>query len=449
MIMTQLNSKLNSFVHVSGERKRRVENVLRDLIKRLDCLETIKQIEESFEAENSILERIDLAGGLPGICVLLGELDKEFPEEGWDLKGHELLVQIQKILASTACNSLSLYNGWAGLGFAAYSLSKGKTRYTNFLNQINHLIINHLELMIKDCLLNLENGVRMSDFDVILGLSGIGRYLLLFKEEPEIRIKLEEILDYMVKLSQDKEVNGLIIPNWHIPRDHLFLEDEKNHYPNGNFNLGLAHGIPGPLALLVKAKDEGVSVEGHDDAIRRIVSWLLKWKQEDDYGPIWPFVVSWEELKEGVKAVPRHREAWCYGSPGLSRTLWMAGNSLGEESWKELAKRSFIATCSRPIEQWGIFAPTFCHGYIGLLQILHRMSIDTVEEEFFLCRDSLIDRILDMYNPEFPFGFYDILRDNKIAHDPGLLEGATGSALVLLGLLKNDPSEWDSMFLIS
>lgn len=449
MIMTQLNSKSNSFVHLSGERKRRVEKLLQDLSKRLDCLETIKQIEESFEAENSVLERVDLAGGLPGICVLLGELDKQFPEEEWDLKGHELLVQIQKVLASTGSISLSLFSGWAGVGFATYSLSKGKTRYTNFLKQINHLIINNLDLMIKDCVLNLDNGVRMSDFDVVLGLSGIGRYLLLFKEEPEIRIKLEEILDYMVKLSQDNEVYGLIIPNWHIPQDNLFLEVEKKDNPNGNFNLGLAHGIPGPLALLVKAKDEGVSVEGHDDAIRRIVSWLLKWKQEDNYGPIWPFVVSWEELKEGIKVVSRHREAWCYGSPGLARTLWMAGNSLGEESWKELAKRSFVATCSRPIEQWAIFAPTFCHGYTGLLQILHRMAIDTGEEEFFLCRDRLIDRILDMYNSEFPFGFYDINPDNKIVHEPGLLEGATGSALALLSLLKNDPSEWDSIFLIS
>ncbi|MDX8365447.1 lanthionine synthetase C family protein [Cytobacillus sp. IB215665] len=465
-----INIEQQAASELSEEQLTKINKIVVDLAKRLESSEIVEEnirqwkqsdgesvdnVESIISKELNIYLGLGLSGGMAGYCLLFGELDRFSPDDGWDLIGHQYMVQIQQKVQEQGISTFSLYSGLAGVGMAAFALSRQGTRYTSLITTVHNHIVANLPSFIKYLTNKLnQNDIKMNDYDAIEGAAGLGRYLLLYKEKPDIKEALEKVIQYVIRLSEFKEVNGKIVPGWHIRSENLFLASEREKFKNGNFNVGLAHGIPGPLAFLVLAKKEGIEVKGQVEAIERIVNWLLEWQREDEFGPIWPLTVSWEELIDGKlsKNNTYHREAWCYGSPGVARTIWLAGDVLERKSWKELAIESFKATFSRPMNQWHINTPNFCHGYIGLLQIAHRMYLDTRNNEILEGRNRLIDLVLDMYNPEFPFGYYDIRPwegEETLIHNPGLLEGATGSALVLLSLINQNNSNWDSMFLIS
>ena len=61
----------------------------------------------------------------------------------------------------------------------------------------------------------------------------------------------------------------------------------------------MAHGIGGVLALLALAARQGTFVDGHDDALGRILVWLDRWREDTGRGPAWPYWVTRDELRTG------------------------------------------------------------------------------------------------------------------------------------------------------
>jgi len=68
------------------------------------------------------------------------------------------------------------------------------------------------------------------------------------------------------------------VPGWwsgNAPNDQL-----SPQWPGGHGNLGLAHGIAGPLALLSTAMRRGITVTGQRNAAGRICAWLDQWRTD-------------------------------------------------------------------------------------------------------------------------------------------------------------------------
>ena len=109
-------------------------------------------------------------------------------------------------------------------------------------------------------------------------------------------------------------------------------------FPEGNLNCGLAHGIPGPLAAMALAFESGVDVDGLAEAIERTAEWLVQHQTADDYGVNWPTAVPWTpEGRVPSERLDASRAAWCYGTPGVARALWLAGRAIGASSLCRLA----------------------------------------------------------------------------------------------------------------
>ncbi len=92
------------------------------------------------------------------------------------------------------------------------------------------------------------------------------------------------------------------------------------HYPEGNLNCGLAHGIPGPLAVMALGLEAGLPVEGLKDAVIRTARWLARHRTSDRHGVNWPTVVPYTAngmvepdrwIRAGLHGVTERR-----GSPG-------------------------------------------------------------------------------------------------------------------------------------
>jgi hypothetical protein len=288
--------------------------------------------------------------------------------------------------------------------------------------------------------------VAVSEFDLIVGLSGVAAYLLQRGYEPPMDVALQAILDSLVALTE--ETGG--IPHWYTPYHLLQGEGMAEHYPEGNLNCGLAHGIPGPLAVMALGLEAGLPVEGLREAVARTAQWLVRHKSRDQYGINWPTVVPYcEGGKVEQNQLDSSRAAWCYGAPGVARSLWLAGRALGDENLQQLAVQGMEAVYRRPIDERRIDSPTFCHGVAGLLQVTLRFAHDTGLPVFSQAASELTEQLLSLYDPERTLGFCSIEPGGNLVDQPGLLDGAPGVALVLLAASSNVEPTWDRLFLLS
>jgi hypothetical protein len=348
-----------------------------------------------------------------------------------------------------------LYSGLSGLAFATWQLSRDGTRYRRLLLTLDD-VISSQALSLAGDLTAGRNGVTVGDFDVISGLSGVGAYLLCRRQNPATLQSLHGVTQALIFLAQDD--GGL--PRWHTPANLMWDEGMKEVYPVGNLNCGLAHGIPGPLAFLSLAYRAGLKVPGLPEAIAGIGEFLCKNRFDDAWGVNWPTAVPLEpdnsstiaKLRPGdPRSAPEgpSRCAWCYGSPGIARSLWLAGEALDREDFRELAVSGLAAVFRRPVHQRRIDSATFCHGVAGLLAITLRFAHDTGQTLFMEASRDLARQLLDSYQPDSLLGFRNLETTDSEIDQPGLLDGAPGVALVLLAAATGIEPAWDRLFLLS
>lgn len=418
-------------------------NIESFVIENMRKLSNPEKVADILKKEQKNWDGTDLGSGWTGICLLLAELDNLYPGEGWDQIGHSYLIAIYRELEKRRIDSISLWGGLTGICLAVFALSKNKTRYIKLLNELHNALIAMLPKRIDQAVDNLQRGVSVFDYDVIQGLSGICRYLLLNHDVPEFRTLLLEILSYLVLLSEDKMANNSIIPGWYIPTENQILQQEKNQYPKGNFNMGMSHGIAGPLSILSLCMSQGIIVNDHEKAINRLTSWILKWKRKDDFGIVWPRRVSYDEYINGdLDNEPVFTESWCYGELGIARSLWLAGEAMNEQQWKDTALEAFIGMSNRARNnRINVFSPTYCHGFAGTLHMTKIMLEAAPLPELIFFRNHFRELILQQLDVDSAFGI-------RRCEHPGLLNGAAGVMLVLLRELKPISSIWECAFLL-
>ena len=263
------------------------------------------------------------------------------------------------------------------------------------------------------------------------------------------------MLRWLVALTEEQDG----VPHWHTPARFIADETTRLAFPHGNLNCGLAHGIPGPLALLSLAAAAGVCVEGQLPAIRRVAEWLRRYCIRDRWGLNWPSAVPLgpdgspeaphAHAGEDDSAYRPSRAAWCYGSPGVARSLWLAGEALNEPEYKGMAVAAMEAVYRRPLRDRHIDAPTLCHGVAGLQQITLRFAHDSGLPLFVEAGRELHRQLLDAYEPASLLGYRNLEPGGRRIDQPGLLDGAPGVAMVLLAAATPVEPVWDRLFLLS
>ncbi|WP_327250124.1 lanthionine synthetase C family protein [Streptomyces sp. NBC_01320] len=384
-----------------------------------------------------------LAQGDTGLALMCGYLDSCFPDDGWDVTGHGYLEAAAGGIERMAWPSAGLFEGMSGLAFAARSLSREGTRYRKLLTTIEGALLPRAVALAQDPALQ-QFGLAYGQFDLIAGITGIGTYLLSRKEQDGPTGALLAVLRGLVSMTGQEEG----IPRWHTPARLMGDESLASRYPYGNLNCGLAHGIPGPLALMALAIEGGVHVPGLRDAVERLACWLVAQRLDSAGDADWPTMVPL--TADGEYGRPdTSRTAWCYGNPGVARSLWLAGRALNEPTWRESAIDAMAAVYRRPTEERGIGSPTFCHGAAGLLQITLRFAHDTGLPLFARSAAGLIEQLLALYEPDSLLGYRDVEPSGGRVDRPGLLTGSPGVALALLAAGTGVEPTWDRVFLLS
>ncbi|WP_025684313.1 lanthionine synthetase C family protein [Paenibacillus maysiensis] len=459
--MTTISYTCDSWIPVEGEIKDRISAVLLEIAERYRDPEQVRLWMKKvppIESDGMKIERWSdesLGSGFTGICLLMGQLDRLYPEDGWDRVGHQYLERIRLVMEQQGIHDLSLYSGLAGILLAIHSLSRKGTRYQGMLDTLVSWFEESALHSVALCQEQWEKGqLQMSQYDAISGFTGIGRIAMLFSDRPTMRTVWNQTIELFQVMCSDRIRNGHSVPGWHISSEHQFQEDEKLQYPQGNFNLGLSHGIAGPLCFLSLSALHGADSLLLENDIQRLAEFIHHWRVQDKEGIIWPGRVSFEEWV-GDRLLPdsaqNHRDSWCYGVPGIARSIWLAGQAVQNEEWIETGLRAYLDMEKRLYRKGGLTSATLCHGIGGWLHLVQRMYSDTAHEQLGMMRDRLLEDVLNMFDTNSLFGFYDhslLAGRMEEVDEAGFLNGSAGVALVLASLIGDESPEWDAAFLI-
>ena len=434
---------------VGGDLKARALQVAKEVAGRLRSRERLLAANRAAAAQTRYprtiyWEPFGIAQGDAGLALMCSYLDACFPAEEWDSVGHDYLTWAVQGAEDAGRPPLGLFAGLAGLAFAARALSRGGVRYRRLLDTLDAALCS--AVLGPAGSLAGRHGLPVAEFDLISGLSGVGAYLLGASRDPRRDVALRAILGGMIALTETADG----VPHWYTPRHLMGDEAMAELYPEGNLNCGLAHGIPGPLALMALALEGGAAVDGLSTAAARTADWIVRHRTADRFGLNWPTVVP--RAPGGLvrpELLDSSRAAWCYGTPGVARALWLAGRALQDEELCRLAVQGMEAVYRRPIPLRRIDSPTFCHGVAGLLQVTLRFAQDTGLAVFAAAAAALCEQLLTLYDPDRPLGFCCIEPEGNRVDQPGLLDGAPGVVLALLAATTDVEPTWDRLFLLS
>ncbi|WP_405020603.1 lanthionine synthetase C family protein [Kitasatospora sp. NBC_00070] len=357
------------------------------------------------------------AAGFSGLALLFGCLDRSLPDAGWDRVAHRHLTAAVDSAQQLGALPLGSAEGASGLAFTALLLDRDGRRYRRLRRTLDQYLADRLSDLLAE-----RRGTALlpaADLDVISGAAGISSYLV---SRPET----DALSELGVEL-----------------REQLARCVAEGRFPlrpaGGAADCGLAHGLPGVLAALAVAHLSGAATTGTAAALRSGADRMWAHRLTDAWGPNWPV--------DDASPDPAHA-AWCYGAPGVARSLLLAGRALGDPVLRADALRAITAVRQRPDPVRRLVSPGFCHGTAGLAHLLRCTGLESGRADLSAEARRLLSDLVASFDPDTRFGYRCPGADPSVADAPGLLDGAAGVAAVLLSAAGRPIPAWDRLFLV-
>ncbi|MEU5836526.1 lanthionine synthetase LanC family protein [Streptomyces diacarni] len=221
--------------------------------------------------------------------------------------------------------------------------------------------------------------VTFPDYDLIVGPSGV--LLALTADGHEARGTPGEAESgpaaYAAYVSSAARLAALC--------DGAELPGLRTHYPahpllgwlHGRINTGMGHGVAGVTAALTAAVRQVGPRPELAAALRNTSRWLMKESFDDARD-----IRTWTGCGLDGQARPpgaHARQAWCYGTPGVSWALWDAADALGDPVGAAWAAAAFRTLADGYHEGFHLFGDHpgdrlgLCHGAAGVLAVADAM----------------------------------------------------------------------------
>ncbi|QEU92893.1 lanthionine synthetase C family protein [Streptomyces kanamyceticus] len=354
-----------------------------------------------------------LAHGAPGTALL--HITRARAGHGsWD-NAHRWATAMTGRPATAHPNLAGLFLGVPAIAYVLNAA--GHPAYERALTSLDRPIATLIRQRLRAAhhRLNSHQPVRLREFDLMRGLTGLGVYILHRHGDGDL---LREVLAYLVRLTHPLD-DGM--PGWWSSDGPNGKPSAK--WPGGHGNLGLAHGITGPLALLAAAMRRDITVDGQSEAISRIVAELDRWQRPAPAGGVWwPGLLTPDEWATGtVTATSPQRPSWCYGTPGLARAQQLAALAMADQVRLDHAGQALAACVRDEMQLSQLTDGSLCHGWAGLVRTVERAVDDDTSGELATVLPALRDRLAHWAESE------------RIPERGGLLEGPEGIHLCRSG----------------
>jgi lantibiotic modifying enzyme len=348
------------------------------------------------------------------------------------------LEQAMELLATTPLGA-ALYGGLAGVGWSLAHLANWV--YVADEDDPNTVID---ELLLTAVQQSPWPGI----YDLIGGLVGIGVYALERLPHPSGAALLAQVVTRLAE-------QAVVLPNgitWFTPAV-LLPAQQRQQFPNGYYNLGVAHGVPGVIALLGRAVAAGVASEQASQLLAGAVRWLAS--QETTPDPTasaaealggFPAWVT-PEMTQPIAGKPS-RLAWCYGDLGIAVALLGVTQRLDQPTWAATARRVAQRAAQRSLAESGVRDGCLCHGAAGAAHLFNRLYQATGDPLFGEQARCWFEQALALRQPDQGIAGYCFWRGAAWESSPGFLEGAAGIGLALLAACDTHAPNWDRLLLV-
>lgn len=372
-----------------------------------------------------------LFGGTAGIALFFSYLARSGRGEHHQQTADRLLGEATAALSEVPMDA-SLCAGFTGVAWAvAHLAAEAPGEPDELLEQIDLALGEHL-----------GRSPWRGDYDLVAGLAGHAVYALERLPSAPARECLVRAVDRLEELAEARDAGV----TWYTAPE-LLPPLERELSPTGNYNLGLAHGVPAVIAVLGAASAAGI--EKAEALLDGAVAWLLA--QELPAAGDESRFASWFVPGERPK---RARTAWCYGEPGIAAALLVAARCVGSSEWEQRAVEIARRAARRSPEHSGVIDAGLCHGAAGLGHVFNRMSQTTGDRALEHAARDWLERAVAMRRPDGGVAGFSVPGLNEdgsaLRHDdPGLLTGAAGIGLALLAATSELEPAWDRMLLLS
>ena len=379
-----------------------------------------------------------LSSGNAGLSVFYTYLALVTQDDRW---ADDATACLDRALEAVALHPMgaSLYGGFAGVGWVLEHL-QGRLFEPEEDEGDGGGTGETAEALLR----RLEGDAWAADYDLIGGLVGFGVYALEALPAPAARALLVRILDHLEAQARERP-DGLA---WFTdPR--LLPPHQRQLYPEGYYNVGVAHGVPGVAGLLAGMAAAGVEPERTGRLLEGAVSWLLAQEGESEIGRCFPhFSAPGLTGEAGAGPGQASRLAWCYGDPGIAAVLLLAARAAGRADWEERAVAVALRAAARPFAASQVRDVGLCHGAAGLGHVFNRLHQATGRPELAAAAREWFHRTLEMRQPEGVGGFlcWDTAKGGWWP-ERGFLTGAAGVGLCLLAAVSAVEPLWDRAIL--
>nr|WMP13821.1 lanthionine synthetase C family protein [Pseudoalteromonas flavipulchra] len=385
----------------------------------------VEKLAKQVESDLEMLDRNGLLSGLAGHLLFLFRAANF--NDAWvdEEKFHLALDKLQNELAE---QTPELSSGLAGQAWVLeyFNQYDDEDYDPELLEEIDHFFATALDFT-----------PWTGEIEMVLGLAGYSPYI----SRRAKRTKQSTLFDRLVTgyESVAVELSDQQIA-WSQPKQSVYRfdkEDTESH----EFNLGLAHGVPGIIAALLPAlQDQKVKLRAQKLVIAGC-DWLLEQQSHA------------EDKKAcfGSCAGDEHhsRLGWCYGDLTIALTLARAGHALDKPRYVEQALEIALFNVDRDATQGHINDAGLCHGFFGLVTIYQLLNQIMPHPKLQGAALTWLDYGLNQYQERGLEALYSYNGLEK-AHqeDHSFLMGYSGIGLALIGVL-DDNLDWVDCLLMS
>jgi hypothetical protein len=409
-----------------GELAERLAAALREIAAAVDGAAP-EQLPEGAPPAYQALQRVNLSSGAAGIALLHAELAAATGDQREAERARALAADSAAALAEITMGP-ALLGGFTGLAWAVEAVERRLGAEAGDLaDEIDEALADYV-----------AGGPWRGEYDLVSGLVGFAAYALDRLPAPGAERLLVSLADRLAELALPVG-DGLA---WRTPPERL-PPHQLAAFPGGCWNVGLAHGVPGVVAVLAGMLDAAIQADRTREVLAGAVRWLLAQRLEGC--PAFPSMV------DGAAGQNPSRLAWCYGDPGIAIALYRAGVALGDAAVVGAALDIARRAAEMPRQGSGVVDAGICHGAAGLAHIFNRLHQATGEELFADAARRWLATTLDLRRPGEPvagFAAWQAVPEPHWSPTPGLLSGAAGVGAVFAAAIHDLEPVWDSCLLL-
>ncbi|GAA2274499.1 lanthionine synthetase C family protein [Glycomyces scopariae] len=366
----------------------------------------------------------------------------------WRAAAKDALRSVARHSRETPLTDASFGYGTAGLALALSECAAHEPGYARALASAHATLAEQVHGLPR---LREPDGADPLRYDLIQGGAGVLGYLASVPDpNAALRSAAERLVDDLAWRFAPVTARNGNDRRYVAPRFLEYPEDAAR-YPDGYLDLGLAHGIAGPLAALSRAWRAGYRRPGLFEALRHTADQMVAWSVTDEWGRNWPRILPLDAVGAPLPtAGPVGRLAWCYGAPGICSALLDAAIALGDDRLRTVAADGLRSDLRRSLGgDRRLDTATLCHGAAGVLTIAQKFAAHG-DAAIGAHLADLTERVLDGCDPELPLVVQQIHTNARETglDTPSVLEGSAGVALALWTVAGDTDRRWHRALLV-